>query len=176
MQQLRIQRSLKTPLRSLPVYIMPGPISLSCIFSGVDPGFSIGGGANPPRRGRQPMILPNFPKNCMKLRKFWTVGGDAGSAPHRSATDSYALKSPFILFKANISITFAVRFLFIRCENTFIRITWVMIYISGCTSHVSGMYSSLVRRERWICVTCVTSPVLSPRGGKMNVFCEKQCN
>ena len=27
------------------------------------------------REGRQPMILPNFPKNCMKLRKLWTVGG-----------------------------------------------------------------------------------------------------
>ena len=23
------------------------------------------------------MILPNFPKNCMKLRKFWAVGGHA---------------------------------------------------------------------------------------------------
>ena len=33
------------------------------------------------------MILTDFPKNCMKLRKFWTVGGAcAGSGPHRSAT------------------------------------------------------------------------------------------
>ena len=39
------------------------------------------GGANPPRRGRQPMILPNFPKNYMKLRKFWTVGGTPGDPP-----------------------------------------------------------------------------------------------
>ena len=23
------------------------------------------------------MILPNFAKNCMKLRKFWAVGGGA---------------------------------------------------------------------------------------------------
>ena len=22
------------------------------------------------------MILPNFPKNCMKLRTFWAVGGE----------------------------------------------------------------------------------------------------
>ena len=28
------------------------------------------------------MILPNFAKNCMKLRKFWAVGG----APPKSAT------------------------------------------------------------------------------------------
>ena len=29
------------------------------------------------------MILPKFPKNCMKLRKFWAVGGGghAGGAP-----------------------------------------------------------------------------------------------
>ena len=39
-----------------------------------DLGFSVGGGANPPGRGRQHMILPNFVTNCMKLRKFWAVG------------------------------------------------------------------------------------------------------
>ena len=27
-----------------------------------------------PSGGRQHTILPNFPKNCMKLRKFWAVG------------------------------------------------------------------------------------------------------
>ena len=27
--------------------------------------------ANPPGRGRQHTILPNFPKNRMKLRKYW---------------------------------------------------------------------------------------------------------
>ena len=48
---------------------------------GADPGFSIGGGANHPGRGHQPIILPNFPKNCMKLRTFWTVGGEPGSPP-----------------------------------------------------------------------------------------------
>ena len=41
-------------------------------FSGEDQGFPVGGGANP--RGRQHMILPNFAKNCIKLRKFWAVG------------------------------------------------------------------------------------------------------
>ena len=29
----------------------------------------------PLRRGRHYTILPNFPKNYMKLRNFWTVGG-----------------------------------------------------------------------------------------------------
>ena len=49
--------------------------------TGADPGFPVGGGANPPG-GRQHMILPNFVKNCMKLRKFWAVGGArAGCAP-----------------------------------------------------------------------------------------------
>ena len=55
-------------------------------FAGADPGFPVGGGANPPG-GRQHMILPNFAKNCMKLRKFWAVGGArAGCAPPKSAT------------------------------------------------------------------------------------------
>ena len=51
-------------------------------ITGADPGFPVGGGANPRGGGRQHMILPNFEKNCMKLRKFLTVGGaHAGSAP-----------------------------------------------------------------------------------------------
>ena len=45
-----------------------------CI-AGVDPRFPVGGGANPPGGVRQHTNLPDFPKNCMKLRKFWSVGG-----------------------------------------------------------------------------------------------------
>ena len=59
---------------------------------GAYPGFPVGGGANPPRgEGHQHMILPKFPKNCMKLRKFWALGeGDgAGGSPFRSATVSH---------------------------------------------------------------------------------------
>ena len=50
-------------------------------------------GRQPPGTGRQPMILPNFLINCMKLRKFWTVEGGDGEGvarrerpPLRSAT------------------------------------------------------------------------------------------
>ena len=39
-----------------------------------DPGFPRGGGANF-LGGRQHMILPNFPKNCMKLKEFGPPGG-----------------------------------------------------------------------------------------------------
>ena len=42
--------------------------------TGADPGFPIGGDANPPGE-HQHMILRNFAKKCMKLRKFWAVGG-----------------------------------------------------------------------------------------------------
>ena len=34
--------------------------------AGADSGFSVGVAADP---------LPNFPKNCMKLKKNWAVGG-----------------------------------------------------------------------------------------------------
>ena len=44
-----------------------------------------GGSRIPRRRGRQPMILPKFSKNRMKLRKFW-AGGRRGY-PLRFATD-----------------------------------------------------------------------------------------
>ena len=47
---------------------------------GADPEFPVGGGANPPG-GYQHMILPNFVKNCMKLRKFWAAGGPAQGMP-----------------------------------------------------------------------------------------------
>ena len=40
-----------------------------------DPGFPRGGGANSPGGGgRQHTILPNFPKNCMKLKEFGPRG------------------------------------------------------------------------------------------------------
>ena len=46
-----------------------------------------GGSRIPCRSGADPLggrlhtILSNFPKNCMKLRKFWAVGGRGGRAP-----------------------------------------------------------------------------------------------
>ena len=40
-----------------------------------DLGFPLGGGANSPGGGRQHTILPNFPKNCMKLKEFGPPGG-----------------------------------------------------------------------------------------------------
>ena len=47
------------------------------LFTGAGPG------RLPRRRGRQHTNLSGFPKNCMKLRKFWFVGGGggAGGAP-----------------------------------------------------------------------------------------------
>ena len=46
-----------------------------------DPGFPRGGGANSPGGGRQHMILPNFPKNCMKLKEFEPPGWGGGARP-----------------------------------------------------------------------------------------------
>ena len=46
-----------------------------------------GGSRIPRSRGRQHMILPNFAKNCMKVRKFWAVvGARTVGAPTKSAT------------------------------------------------------------------------------------------
>ena len=44
-----------------------------------------GEGANP-RGGRRHMILPNFPKNCMKLKEFGSPGGHIPRAPFRYTT------------------------------------------------------------------------------------------
>ena len=55
--------------------------------AGADPGFPVGGGANPPG-GHQYMILPNFAKNCMKVRKFWAGGAPPINPPLRGACNS----------------------------------------------------------------------------------------
>ena len=42
------------------------------------------------------MILLNFTKNCMRLRKFWAVGGArTGGAPPKSATEDYTNTQAF---------------------------------------------------------------------------------
>ena len=47
-----------------------------------DPGFPRGGGANTPAGGGQHTILPNFPKNCMKLKEnLDPPGGGTSLAP-----------------------------------------------------------------------------------------------
>ena len=40
-------------------------------------------GAPTPQGGRQHTILPNFPKNCMKLKEFGPPGGGGGERPLR---------------------------------------------------------------------------------------------
>ena len=52
----------------------------------VDPGFPEEGAST--NQGRQHTNLPDFPKNCMKLRKFWS-GGARWSRPLGSDTASY---------------------------------------------------------------------------------------
>ena len=56
-------------------------VNVNTVMSGVDPGFPERG-APTLQRGHQQMILPNFPKICIKSRNFWAVG----DAPLRSAT------------------------------------------------------------------------------------------
>ena len=45
-----------------------------------DPGFPRGGGVNP-KGGRQPIIWPIFPENCMKMKKFGAGGARGTRAP-----------------------------------------------------------------------------------------------
>ena len=58
-------------------------------YSGADPGFLVGGGANPPGGGAPTYNFANFAKNCMKLRTFWAVEGGGARRGRRpkSATD-----------------------------------------------------------------------------------------
>ena len=50
-----------------------------------------------PSRGRQHMILPKLPKNCMKLNEFGPEGPCVPRAPHRSANALYPGTMPHCL-------------------------------------------------------------------------------
>ena len=57
-------------------------IGTNILFSVADPGFSRGGGVNPPGGG---VNTPNFPENCMKSKEFGRPGG--GVRPSRPPLD-----------------------------------------------------------------------------------------
>ena len=70
-------------------------------------GESSGGGYRIPRRRGRQLVggaptykLAGFPKNCMKLRKFWSVGG--GGAPLGSVTDHVSPKSEVMHEKSSV--------------------------------------------------------------------------
>ena len=52
-----------------------------------------GGSRISPRRGRQHTILPNFPKNCMKLKEFGPPGGGGARSKF------YYVDPPLLTFK-----------------------------------------------------------------------------
>ena len=62
-------------------------------YPGADPGFPVGRGADPPGEGDQHTNLPDFPKNCMKLRTFRSVGGARRGAPLGSATGIFCVSN-----------------------------------------------------------------------------------
>ena len=60
------------------------------------------------RWGRDHTILPNSPKNCMKLKEFGCPGGRASPRPPRSANDGlfhviYTSNVCFIILSTDIS-------------------------------------------------------------------------
>ena len=61
------------------------------------------------------MILPNFEKNCMKLRKFWAVGGWANargrppSNPPLSMLQKNSLKQMSVCFFIDIEPVVCVK-------------------------------------------------------------------
>ena len=85
-----------------------------------DLGFPRGGGVNSPGGGgRQHTILPNFPKNCMKLKEFGPPGG-RGSRPkfyyidppldHHKMTDQSSLSNAKFLFLSSVPATTKEKF------------------------------------------------------------------
>ena len=76
-----VKKEIKHPCaHRVSVHLLCIQVAGSEYLTGADAGFPVGGGADP-LGGRQHTILLNFPKNCMKSRKFWAVGGGAPGAP-----------------------------------------------------------------------------------------------
>ena len=51
------------------------PVSLWHMYQWRIQDFPEGGAPTSEGGGRQPIIWPIFPKNCMKMKKFWPRGG-----------------------------------------------------------------------------------------------------
>ena len=67
-------------VRSLPTLNSVESVDFACVVTVAvaDPGFPRGGTLTP-KGGRQPIIWPIFPENCMKMKKF----GAGGARPSR---------------------------------------------------------------------------------------------
>ena len=72
-------------------------------FTVADPGFPRGGAPTPAggEGGRQHTNLPNFPKNCMKLKEFGIRGG-GGERPSRPPLDPPLFQSLEAKFVTNL--------------------------------------------------------------------------
>ena len=68
-------------MMSLPVETNRKLNSTFIPMAGADPGFLVGEGANPAGEGANIKNCQIFPRNCMKLRKLWSVGGDTPLDP-----------------------------------------------------------------------------------------------
>ena len=68
-------------------------MKVSVTFTMTDPVFPLDWGPNPQGEGCQHMILPNVPKNCMKLKEFVPQEGGGHTFKillYRSITNSSA--------------------------------------------------------------------------------------
>ena len=61
--------------RSILLAVLVPEIQNRLCAAGADPGFSIGGGANPRWRGCQPPTQALFSENTCKMKEFGPVGG-----------------------------------------------------------------------------------------------------
>ena len=89
-----------------------------------DPGFPRGGGANSPGV-HQHRYLPNFPKNCMKLKEFGPPegGGRMSLVPSlRSAT-----VKEFHLFQKTISTSVCVENVDVICVTSIVQLDELIV-------------------------------------------------
>ena len=111
---------------------LPGSLSRPLIPTAhtvADLGFPQGGGTNSPG-GHQHMILPKFPKNCMKFKEFRPQGACIPCAPLRSTTDICSCHKVMLAFYS---------------ENN----SWLPSWARSATGMASPLVPSLSHGRRW---------------------------
>ena len=135
--------------------------SYICRFdlSVADPGFQVGGGANPPG---QHTILPDFPQNCMKLKKIWTVGGAPVDSP--LLLSSNFLISAWQLSSLKVAYSHFVILVLRRCISLHYTVLFLLKILIMVV--LESLLSSLISA-----IVVLTTPIFSIYGTNTHCIC-----
>ena len=123
--------------------------------SGADPEFPVGGGANPPGGGANIQI---FPKNCMKLRTFWFIGGGGGARAGGAPLD------PPLFMYHNFRQIYWILFIPLYLGNSYYKWRIQDFLDGGASNHEFGVETYYM--ARFFCRNCMKMKEIGRGGGR----------